>query len=143
MNERQAYTEKMKAKLDEWNADIDKLEAQAKNAEADAQIKFQQQLDRLKATRDDAAKRLRGATECQHRCMGDLSPGRRGGLGRDGHGIRGRHRSIQVDRRLTTPSATTIAALKPLMLAAGFVGMIHRPVPTSSKWEHYVPSRES
>ncbi len=40
MNERQAYTEKMKAKLDEWNADIDKLEAQAKSAEADAQIKF-------------------------------------------------------------------------------------------------------
>jgi hypothetical protein len=49
----------MKAKLDEWNADIDKLEAQAKSAEADAQIRFQQQLDHLKATRDDAAKRLR------------------------------------------------------------------------------------
>ena len=59
MNERQAYIEKMKARLDEWNADIEKLEARAKRAEADAQIGVQKQLDQLKATRDDAAKRLR------------------------------------------------------------------------------------
>jgi hypothetical protein len=59
MNERQAYIEKMKAKLDEWNADIDKFEAQTKSAGADAQIRFQQQLDELKATRDAAAKQLR------------------------------------------------------------------------------------
>ena len=59
MNERQAYIEKMKAKLDEWNADIDKLAAQAKSAEADAQLRFQQQLDELKASRDQAARQLK------------------------------------------------------------------------------------
>ncbi len=59
MNERQAYIEKIKAKLDEWNADIDKLEAQARNAGADAQLRFHQQLDELKASRDDAARQLR------------------------------------------------------------------------------------
>lgn len=59
MNERQAYIEKMKAKLDEWNADIDKLEARARDAEADARIRLHQQLDELKATREDAARRVR------------------------------------------------------------------------------------
>ena len=59
MNERQDYIEKMKAKLDERNADIDKLEARARDAEADARIRLHQQLDELKATREDAARRVR------------------------------------------------------------------------------------
>ena len=38
MTKRQAYTDKMKAKLDEWNPGIDKSEAQARSTEADTQI---------------------------------------------------------------------------------------------------------
>ena len=34
---RDAYVQKVKAKLDEWNAEIDRLEAQARQKEADAQ----------------------------------------------------------------------------------------------------------
>jgi len=59
MNERQTYIEKMKAKLDEWNAEIDKFEAQAKSAGSDAQLRYQQQLDELKASRDGAARQFR------------------------------------------------------------------------------------
>ena len=68
MYERQAYVEKIKSKLDESNADIHELEAQATSAEADAQIRLQQQLDQLKATRDEAAKRQR---KLQHASDGD------------------------------------------------------------------------
>jgi len=59
MSDRDAYVEKMKAKLDEWNAGIEKLEAQARVAQADARIKYQGQLAELKAGRDTAAQKLR------------------------------------------------------------------------------------
>ena len=51
MNNRDLYVEKMKANLDAWNASIDKLEAQAKHAEADMKLKYREQLDELKRHR--------------------------------------------------------------------------------------------
>lgn len=51
----------MKAKLDEWNKDIDRLEAQAEGLKADAQTRFQHQLDELKTARDAAIQRIRAA----------------------------------------------------------------------------------
>ena len=49
----------MKAKREEWNADTDKSVAQAKSAEAYAQLRLQQQLDELTASRYDVASQLR------------------------------------------------------------------------------------
>jgi len=48
---RDAYVEKMKAKLDEWNADIAKLEAKARQKEADAQKRYQERIASLKEKR--------------------------------------------------------------------------------------------
>ena len=48
---RDAYVQKMKAKIDEWNADIDKLTAKADQAEADAKIRYHQRLEELHAKR--------------------------------------------------------------------------------------------
>ncbi len=59
MNEREAYVQKMKAKLDEWNADIEKLDAQTRKAQADAKVRYEKQLTELKANRDAAAQKLR------------------------------------------------------------------------------------
>ncbi len=59
MNERDAYVQKMKAKLDEWNADIDKLEAQTSKVQADAKLRYEKQLTELKSNRDAAAQKLR------------------------------------------------------------------------------------
>lgn len=47
MSEKDAYVEKMKAKLDEWNAEIDKLQAKAKQAEADAEIQYNDEISAL------------------------------------------------------------------------------------------------
>ncbi|WP_305906474.1 hypothetical protein Q9L42_001045 [Methylomarinum sp. Ch1-1] len=58
MNNRDEYVNKMKAKLDQWNADIEKLEAQAKEAGADMRIEHEQEIKALKAQRDEAAKKL-------------------------------------------------------------------------------------
>jgi SMC interacting uncharacterized protein involved in chromosome segregation len=38
MTDRSAYIDKMKAKVDEWTADIEKMQAKAKGAEADLRI---------------------------------------------------------------------------------------------------------
>ncbi len=53
-----AYVEKLKAQLDEWNADLDKLEAKARGAKADAQIKHEEQLASLRQHRDQAKQKL-------------------------------------------------------------------------------------
>jgi len=55
---RDAYVEKLKAQLDEWNTDIDKLAAKAAHAEVNAKIEYQNQLDDLRAKRDDVRDKL-------------------------------------------------------------------------------------
>ncbi len=51
--QREAYIEKFKSKLDEWNADIDKLQAKAKGAHEEALVSYNKQIEALKAKRDD------------------------------------------------------------------------------------------
>jgi uncharacterized coiled-coil DUF342 family protein len=48
---RDAFVKKMKAKLDEWNADIAKLEATAKQKEAEARGDVERRIEELKAKR--------------------------------------------------------------------------------------------
>ncbi len=52
MSTRDAYVQKLKAQIDDWNADISKLEAKAGHAAADVRIKYEQSLDSLRAERD-------------------------------------------------------------------------------------------
>lgn len=54
MTSRDEYLDKFKAKLDEWNADIDKLEAKAREAQSDVQGQYESQLKALREMRDDA-----------------------------------------------------------------------------------------
>ncbi len=56
---RDAYVEKMKAKLDEWNADIDILAAKAKKAQADTRVEYEEQLKDLRKQRDTVKKKLK------------------------------------------------------------------------------------
>jgi hypothetical protein len=48
-----AYVKKLKAKIDEWNAEIDKLAAKAEQAEADSKIAYHERLDDLRTKRKD------------------------------------------------------------------------------------------
>ena len=58
MGERDAYVQKMKAKLDEWNSEIDRLAEKTNAAKADAKLRYQEQVDRLKAQSDTARRKL-------------------------------------------------------------------------------------
>ena len=46
-NEKQAYTNKVEAKLEEWEAQTQLLTAKSKNLAADAQLEYEQQLENL------------------------------------------------------------------------------------------------
>ena len=58
---RDDYVEQMKAKLDEWNAEIDKLQAQAKDAEEEAKEKYEAQLAEMRKQRDEAQAKMKEA----------------------------------------------------------------------------------
>jgi len=50
---RDAYVQKLKAKLDEWNAEMDKLAVKADQADAEAKIRYYKELEDLQAKRRD------------------------------------------------------------------------------------------
>jgi hypothetical protein len=59
MSERDAYVEKMKAQLDQWNADIAKWEARAHEVQADANATYAKHMESLRQQRDQAAYQLK------------------------------------------------------------------------------------
>lgn len=58
MTDQSLQTQKFKAQLDEWKADIDKLKAKAKGASADVQIDMQKRIDALDARMTEAGTKL-------------------------------------------------------------------------------------
>jgi len=58
MTSRDEYLEKFKTNLDEWNAEITKLESNARNAQAEAKAQYDKQLEALREMRDDAQTNL-------------------------------------------------------------------------------------
>jgi len=59
MSDREQYVEKMKARIDQWNADLAKLEARSREAEADMRVKYDQQIQELREERERAEERLK------------------------------------------------------------------------------------
>jgi len=58
MTTRHEYIEKLKNKLDEWDADIDELEASALKTKADLKYELEDQIASLKIKRDIARAKL-------------------------------------------------------------------------------------
>ena len=50
--ERQAYVEKLRAQLEEWEGEIAKLEARARQLSVDAKLELTRQIGSLRARRD-------------------------------------------------------------------------------------------
>lgn len=75
MSTREAYVDKIKARLDAWNADIDRLQARAREAEADARLKYDEQIKEMKAQRDAAEAKLREARSASEVAWRDMRGG--------------------------------------------------------------------
>lgn len=58
MSEKELYQQKMKAQLDEWKADVDKLKAKASGASADAKLGLERQISGLEENIDKGKARL-------------------------------------------------------------------------------------
>jgi len=58
MSERDEYVKKMKAQIDGWNADIERWEAKAREAQAGARAEYDRQLQGLRQHRDQAMYQL-------------------------------------------------------------------------------------
>ena len=75
MTDREIYIEKMKEKLDKWNADIDQLEAKGKAAKSDAQLKYSREIDRLKDKKKEAEAKLAELKRASEGAWDDLKKG--------------------------------------------------------------------
>ncbi|MFC3285976.1 coiled coil domain-containing protein [Litchfieldella rifensis] len=75
MRNREAYEQKLQAKLDEWQAEVDKLKARAQGAQADARIEYQEEIDRLESYRDEARQKLAELREASDDAWEDLKDG--------------------------------------------------------------------
>ncbi len=59
MNKRDLYLEKLKAQLDEWNAEVAKWEAKTRGAQAGMRIEYEKQLETFRQQRDKGLEQMR------------------------------------------------------------------------------------
>ena len=75
MSERDAYREKMKAQIDEFDAEIDRLLAKARKAKADAKIDYEKQIDELRGKRKEIAQKMDALESASGDAWKDLKQG--------------------------------------------------------------------
>lgn len=75
MTDRSAYVEKLKARIAEWDAEIDKLKAKSAEAKDGARIKIDHAIEDLKEHRKAAATKAREANEAADDAWEDLKEG--------------------------------------------------------------------
>ena len=75
MVDRDAFVQTMKAKLDEWNAEIDRLSAKADAAQADTKLEYNKQVEALKKQREDALQRLNELQSASEGAWEDMRAG--------------------------------------------------------------------
>ncbi|MEX0694561.1 MAG: coiled coil domain-containing protein [Rhodospirillales bacterium] len=75
MSKKQAYEQKFQAQFDEWSAEIDKLKARAERADADAQITYHEEVDKLRARQDEMNQKLKELKDTGDDAWGDIVAG--------------------------------------------------------------------
>ncbi|WP_110457526.1 coiled coil domain-containing protein [Shewanella algidipiscicola] len=75
MSMKQAYEKKLRAQLNEWSADIDKLKAKVDKAEAEVQIEYYKKIDELRTMQRDVAHQLTELRESSDDAWEDIKAG--------------------------------------------------------------------
>ncbi len=74
-SKKDAYVQKLKAKIDEWNADLDKLSAKADQADGETKIKYQQQIEDLKSKRKELQDKVTNLKDASESAWEDIKEG--------------------------------------------------------------------
>jgi len=75
MKSRDEYVHKMQAKLDEWNAEIDRLALLAEKAAADVRDEYKEQIETLKSRQEAARKKMEALQHAGETAWDDLKSG--------------------------------------------------------------------
>lgn len=75
MANRHEYVEKFKAKLDEWDIEIDELEAKALQAKSDIKYEVEDQLTSLRLKRDLAKVKMAEVKDASEEAWEDIKAG--------------------------------------------------------------------
>jgi predicted nucleic acid-binding Zn-ribbon protein len=74
-SEKNAYVEKMKARLDELRAEINKLGPKADKAKADVRTKYEKEIEDFRRKRKDLARKLKEIENASDSAWRDLKKG--------------------------------------------------------------------
>jgi len=72
---RHEYIDKLKEKLDEWDADIDELEARAQNTKTELEFEIKDQITALKVRRDIMKLKLNEIRDSSEEAWEDIKVG--------------------------------------------------------------------
>jgi uncharacterized coiled-coil DUF342 family protein len=75
MEDRKKYIDKMSAKLKEWDAEIQKLEAKADSAKADVKARYSKQIVDLRNKKDEAQQKLNQLQQASEDAWEELKDG--------------------------------------------------------------------
>ncbi|ODC02792.1 coiled coil domain-containing protein [Terasakiispira papahanaumokuakeensis] len=75
MSSKSAYEQKLKAQLDEWNAEIEQLKAKAEQASADAQLEYYRKIEELRERQQEANSKLLEMKDASGQAWEDLKLG--------------------------------------------------------------------
>ncbi|MCW0481106.1 coiled coil domain-containing protein [Gaoshiqia sediminis] len=75
MENREKYIDKLSAKLKEWDADIQQLEEKMERAKTKVRADYQEELDELRARKDEAREKLREIQEASGDAWEELKVG--------------------------------------------------------------------
>lgn len=73
--ERETYVDKLRAQLNEWEAEIAKLEAKARQVSADAKLEMTKQIGALRSRRDALRGQIAQAQDASADAWGELRKG--------------------------------------------------------------------
>lgn len=75
MSSREEYVQKMKAQLDQWNAEVAKWEEKTRSAQADMKAQYEQQLETYRSRRDEAMAQMRQVQAASTEAWMDMMKG--------------------------------------------------------------------
>jgi hypothetical protein len=75
MSEREAYAKKLKAQLEEWNAELDRLKAETQKADADTRNKYEPKVEELYRKSGEALKNVTKIQEASEDTWTELIEG--------------------------------------------------------------------